>query len=133
MAEQQRTDFRDLVRRRRADLGISLRELEARAVDPETGEGVKFGWISKVENGKPTDAPTEATLRGLAEGLQLPTHMLQEAAAAQYLGLRPKEIWSADHTTRLLVARLDEMSQEERQQLADIADAWARRRGKVSE
>ncbi|WP_406398753.1 helix-turn-helix domain-containing protein [Streptomyces uncialis] len=135
MAEQQeqRTDFADLVRQRRAELGISLRELEGRAVDPETGERAKFGWISKVENGKSTDAPTREILRALAVGLGLPILILQQAAAAQYLGLHSHEIWSTDRTTRLIAARLDEMSDEERRQLADIADAWARRRSQGAE
>ncbi|MFD1274928.1 hypothetical protein ACFQ51_35165 [Streptomyces kaempferi] len=64
MAEQ-RTDFFDLVRERRAELNISLRELELRAVDPETNQQAKRPWISKVENGT-ADVPTVVQLRALA-------------------------------------------------------------------
>jgi transcriptional regulator with XRE-family HTH domain len=124
---EQRTDFTDLVRDRRAELGISLRELEARAVDPETGEQAKFGWISKVEKGRSVDAPPPALLRGLALGLSLPLRVLQEAAAAQFLDMTAY-VWSEDRTTRVLAAHIEEMTDEERQQLADIAETFARRR-----
>lgn len=128
MTEQpQRTDFMDLVRSRRAELGITLRELEARAIDPETGEQAKFGWISKVERGGSTQAPTPAVMRALAVGLQLPVRILQEAAAAQFLDFAGF-VWSEDRTTRVLAAQIEEMSAEERQQLAEIAESFARRR-----
>uniref|UniRef100_UPI0036705E4D hypothetical protein n=1 Tax=Paenibacillus chitinolyticus TaxID=79263 RepID=UPI0036705E4D len=89
MAEQGRTDFNDLLRERRAELGISLRELETRSVHPESGTQAKFGWLSKVENG--------------------------------------------DLTTRLIVARVEEMSEEDRRQLAEIAETFARRKRSSSE
>jgi len=128
MTEQgQRTDFSDLVRDRRAELGISLRELESRALDPETGEQARFGWISKVEKRRPVDAPAPAVLRALAAGLGLPLRVLQEAAAAQFLDMAAT-VWSDDRTTRVLAARIEEMTAEERQQLADIAETFARRR-----
>lgn len=124
MAEQQqRSELADLVRERRAALGISLRTLADRSVDPESGETVKFGWISKLENGKPTSAPTPAQLRGLAVGLQVPARATQLAAAAQYLGLA--EVWSGDQSARVLVTRIEEMSPEDLAQLAAIAETFA--------
>ncbi len=126
MAEQ-RTDFSDLVRERRAELGISLRELEARSVDPEAGERAKFGWISKVEKGSSVDTPSPSLLRALAAGLQLPLRILQEAAAAQFLEM-DSSLWSDDRTTRVLVARAEELTEEDRRQLLDIAETFARRR-----
>lgn len=127
MAEQQRSELADLVRRRRAELGISLRTLAERAIDPEPPPGepaeqVKYGWISKLENGKPTDAPSEAQLRALGAGLELPARALQQAAAAQYLGLA--EVWSGDQNARVLVARIEEMSPEDLAQLAAIAETF---------
>lgn len=122
-----RTDFADLVRQRRAELNISVRTLAARSVDPETGTQAKFGWISKVERGESTDAPSAATLRALSAGLSLPVRVLQEAAAAQYLDME-SFIWSQDRTTRVLAARIEEMSDEERRQLAEIAETFARRK-----
>lgn len=133
MTEQtQRTDFTDLVRSRRAELGITLRELESRSIDAETGERAKFGWIAKVEKGQPVNAPPPAVLRALAVGLQLPLRVVQESAAAQFLDL-VSFVWSEDRTTRVLAARIEEMSEVERQQLADIAESFARRRAPRAE
>ena len=50
---EQRTDFADLLKARRAELGKSLRDMEKICIDPDSGEQAKFGWLSKVENGKP--------------------------------------------------------------------------------
>ncbi|MFF5404553.1 helix-turn-helix domain-containing protein [Streptomyces misionensis] len=124
---EQRTDFADLLRQRRAELGISVRKLAEQSVDSETGIQAKFGWISKVERGESTDAPSAAILRALSVGLAIPLRVLQEAAAAQYLDME-SFIWSQDRTTRVLAAHIEEMSDEERQQLADIAETFARRR-----
>ena len=133
MTEQtQRTDFSDLVRERRAELGLSLRELEARSVDPTPEKGkepeqARFGWISKVEKNQPVDTPSAGILRALHIGLSLPLRVLQEAAAAQYLDME-SFIWSQDRTTRVLAAHIEEMTPEDRQELADIAEIFARRR-----
>lgn len=128
----QRTDFTDLLKARRAELGFSLREMETRCVDPDTGETAKFGWLSKVETGKPVDPPKEERLRALAAGYQLPVKVLQIAASKQFFGYDPTEdasvVWSGDATTRIIAARAAEMSDEDRQQLAAIAETFARRR-----
>lgn len=128
MAEQgQRTDFVDLVRERRAELGISLRELEARSIDPASGEQARFGWLSKLERGGNVTPPSEGLLVALSIGLALPPRIVQESAAAQFFGLITP-VWSEDRSTRVLVAHIDDMSEPERQQLADIAESFARRR-----
>lgn len=124
---EQRSDFADLVRQRRADLNISVRKLAEQSIDPDTGTQAKFGWISKVERGESTDAPSAALLRALSAGLSLPLRVLQEAAAAQYLDMQ-SFIWSQDHSTRVLAARIEEMGEEERRQLAEIAETFARRK-----
>jgi transcriptional regulator with XRE-family HTH domain len=128
----QRTDFTDLLKARRAELGRSLREMEARCVDPKSGTQAKFGWLSKVENGKPVDAPKEEVLDAIVTGFELPATVVKAAAARQFLGYDPATdssvVWSEDLTTRIIVARAWEMSEEDRQQLADIAETFARRR-----
>ncbi|MFG3048093.1 XRE family transcriptional regulator [Streptomyces sp. NPDC048241] len=130
MAE--RTDFTDLVRARRAELGYSLRELEARTVDDNGEAQAKFGWLSKLERGVPVLTPKEGVVRLLASALGLPEHVLKAAAAAQFLGFDPRAdpdvVWSDDLTTRIIVARAEEMSDEDRRQLAEIAETFARRR-----
>ncbi|MEU3507603.1 XRE family transcriptional regulator [Streptomyces longwoodensis] len=129
---EQRTDFADLVRQRRAELGVSLRKLADQSIEPTTGEQpVKFGWLSKLERNQSTEAPTPAVLRALHVGLGVPLRTLQEAAAAQYLELE-SAVWSEDRTTRVLAARIEEMSDDERRQLAEIAETFARRRAQRS-
>jgi transcriptional regulator with XRE-family HTH domain len=129
---EQRTDFTDLIKARRAELGYSLRELEARAIDPESGAQAKFGWLSKVEKGGSVDAPKPEILQALAVGLELPLRIVKEAAAAQFLDLDlagdSASVWSEDLTTRVIVARAEEMTDEDRRQLAEIAETFARRR-----
>lgn len=124
-----RTDFSDLVRTRRLELGISLRELERRAVDPETGEQAKYGWISKVENGKSIDAPTAPRIRALAAGLGLPFRVIKEAVDAQF-GLI-SEIRTEDGTARILVARIEEMTPDEVRQLEELASMTSEQRAQL--
>ncbi|MFJ2567933.1 XRE family transcriptional regulator [Streptomyces sp. NPDC087568] len=132
MSEQRRSDFTDLLRERREELGLSLREMEARCVDPESGAQAKFGWLSKVENAKPVDAPKVGLLKALSIGYRLPEEILKAAAAAQFFDYDPAAdagvVWSDDRSTRIIVAHVEEMSEEDRRQLADIAETFARRR-----
>ncbi|MEU1115643.1 MULTISPECIES: XRE family transcriptional regulator [unclassified Streptomyces] len=117
----------DLVRERRAELGIILRELEAQAVDAASGEQARFGWLSKLERGGSVTPPSEGLLIALANGLSLPPAVVQQAAAGQFFGLITP-VYSQDRSTRVLVAHMDEMNDEERRHIADIAETFARRR-----
>jgi transcriptional regulator with XRE-family HTH domain len=129
---EQRTDFADLLKARRAELGKSLRDMEKICIDPDSGEQAKFGWLSKVELGKPVDPPKEHRLKAIAAGYGLPLKELQRAASIQFFGYDPAAdasvVWSGDLTTRLIVARAEEMTEEERRQFAAIAETFARRR-----
>lgn len=127
--QQQRTQLNDLVRTRRAELGMSLRTLESRAVHQPSGAQAKFGWISKLERNQPTDAPSEELLLALAVGLDLPPRVVQQAAGAQYFGMT--EVRTRSQAARLLVARAEEMSEEDLRQLAAIAETFEQaRRGR---
>lgn len=129
---EQRTDFTDLLKARRAELGKSLREMDKLCIDPESGEQAKFGWLSKVERGESVDPPKENRLKAIAAGYGLPLRELQRSASIQFFGYDPAAdtsvVWSGDLTTRLIVARAEEMTEEERQQFAAIAETFARRR-----
>lgn len=131
-AMTERTDFTYLLKDRRKELGLSLREMEARCVDPVTGTQAKFGWLSKVENGKPVDIPKEELLVALSIGYGIPEEVLKAAAARQFFGLDlagdSSVVWSDDHTTRIIVAHAGTMTAEDRQELAEIAEVMARRR-----
>lgn len=129
---EQRTDFTDLLKARRAELGKSLRDMEKLCIDPDSGEQAKFGWLSKVERGESVDPPKENRIKAIAVGYGLPLKELQRAAALQFFGYDPAAdasvVWSGDFTTRLIVARAEEMTEEERRQFAAIAETFARRR-----
>lgn len=134
---EQRTDFTDLLKARRAELGKSLRDMEKLCIDPDSGEQAKFGWLSKVERGESVDPPKEHRLKAIAVGYGLPLKELQRAASIQFFGYDPAAdasvVWSGDFTTRLIVARAEEMTEEERRQFAAIAETFARRRTQSDE
>lgn len=129
---EQRTDFTDLLKARRAELGKSLRDMEKLCIDPDSGEQAKFGWLSKVELGKPVDAPKPERLKAISIGYSLPIKIVQAAMFRQFYGYDPAAdssvAWSEDFTTRVIVARAEEMTEEERRQYAAIAETFARRR-----
>jgi len=131
-AMTERTDFTDLLKSRRAELGYSLREMEARSRDPESGEQAKFGWLSKVERGLSVDPPKKERLKALSIGYGLPVKILQGAVFKQFYGYDPASdssvVWSEDLTTRIIAARAEEMSDDDRRQLAEIAETFARRK-----
>lgn len=126
MAEP-RTQLKDLVSSRKAELGLSLRALEAACIDPKTGVQVKYSWLHRLINGKPTEAPFYESLVALSLGIQVPLKAVQDAAAAQYMGVVQDAIWSKDRSTRLTVARMSELSPEGRAELAEMVELWTRR------
>ena len=68
-------------------------------------------------------------LRALAVGLSLPLRVVQEAAAAQFWQMTPsgEPVWSSSGEGRILVARMEQLSAEDRQVLADLAESLSRR------
>lgn len=134
---EQRTDFTDLLKARRAELGKSLRDMEKLCIDPDSGEQAKFGWLSKVERGEAIDPPKRERLKAISIGYALPMRVLQIAMFRQLYGYDPaadpSAVWSEDFTTRLIVARTEEMTEEERRQFAAIAETFARRRTQSDE
>ncbi|GAA1977124.1 helix-turn-helix domain-containing protein [Kitasatospora viridis] len=120
------TPFSDLVRTRRAELGLSLRALAERCIDPETGATpITKGWIERLEKGEPVLTPRLSELRAMAAGLQLPLRRLQDEAAVQFLGMQRQAEWSGDSTVRAVVARMEELTPEERADLAQMAELYA--------
>lgn len=83
----ERTQLRDIVVRRKEELGLGYERLAARCIDPESGEQtVKHSWLHRLATGKTTEAPDYETLRGMAVGLGVPVAELQDAAGAQFFG-----------------------------------------------
>ena len=124
---EQRTEFSDLIRTRRTQLGLSLRDLAKGCIDEESGLQLKFAWIGKVEkNPDAIDIPSLEILRAFSAGLKLPLRILQEAAAAQFWGMT--SVWSEDRSARVLVADIGSLTEEDQGQVAEIVEGFARRR-----
>lgn len=132
-ALEQQKQLSDLVRTRRTQLGgarpLSYRDLAERSVDPETGEKpFSHAWLNKLEHGRDMLTPKLPEMRALAAGLQVPLSVVQSAAASQFMGIEGPEIWSEDHSVRVVVARMGELSEEDRAAFAQMAEAYARSR-----
>ncbi|MFJ9214282.1 XRE family transcriptional regulator [Streptomyces sp. NPDC102264] len=126
---QNRTDLSDLLRTRRAELGLSLRKLAERCVDPEdpdAGQKWKFGVIDRLEKNLPIIPPELGELRALAAGLQVHLSRVQEAAGRQFFGI--ESLWFDDLEMMTLVHDYQAMSPADRERLREIAQAWSTRR-----
>lgn len=111
----------ELIKARRAELRLSLRGLEARTLNPETGKPViGFKWLHKLENGALAGVPGEAELRALAKALELPYGTIADAAASQYFGVQ--RVYSEDGEVRAMVQRVERMSPEEVSRLRQLMD-----------
>ncbi|MFI5755657.1 XRE family transcriptional regulator [Streptomyces sp. NPDC051569] len=128
MAEPKtRTDLSDLVRQRREELGLSLRKLADRCIDPEDAQGGplwKYGVIDRLEKVLPVIPPLLPELRALAAGLQLPLELVKEAAGAQFFGI--DTVWSDDHRVRSLVHDFQSMSPDDQDRVQALMKAWRR-------
>lgn len=97
----ERTDLSDLVREARLAAKLSLAEVAARAVDPESGDHVvDADWLARLEAASldPTETPEYAQLDALTEVLNLDPSEVQERAGAQFMGVHT--IWSDDGQVR---------------------------------
>lgn len=125
--DEQRSQFRDLIRARRAELGLSLERFAERAVDPETGVTVKSGWIHRLEKGESVIPPEFPQLCALAVASELPVERLQDAAGQQFHGVTA--VWSASGEAKAYVRQLERLSAEQRAQLSRFLDTFAPREG----
>ncbi len=83
MTEQSPT-LRDLIQQA-LNSGITYRQLEARAVDPDTGATVSRGTLNKIALGKVPTMPSEAHLRAVAAALRAPYESVRQAAIAEWI------------------------------------------------
>lgn len=129
----ERTDLSDLVRARMREKGQSLRELADACIDPlrtEDGPLWKRGTLDNLTKGRVVKAPTEAQLRALAAGADLPPQAVVRAAAAQFLGMT--ERWNERQDTRVLIARIEELDEEAVTDVDDLVEIYLRRRAPKS-
>ena len=127
----ERADLSDLVRGRMEELGLGLRTLADRTIDPEdpdAGPQWKRGSLSNLAKNVGVKAPTASQLRGLAAGLELREAVLQRAASAQFFG-HVSEVWDGGGKRRLFLARLEELDDEGLDELDELAKIVLKRRG----
>ncbi|MFD7224801.1 XRE family transcriptional regulator [Streptomyces sp. NPDC059883] len=112
----------DLVRDRRAELGLSLRKLADLCIDPEDpGEPLwKFAVINRLERHLPVIPPQLPELRALAAGLSLPLWKVQGAAGAQFFGI--DTVWS--DAVRALVQDYESMPPDDQKRARQLMRAW---------
>lgn len=124
MANQTRRDqLSQLVRERREELGLSMSQLVAACDDPT----LNSSWISRLETGQVKDIPRESRLAAIAKGLRLSYQTVARSAAAQFLGVEEEAVWSEDGSVRAVVDRMGELSEQDRRELAAIAELFSRR------
>lgn len=102
--ETTRTDLSDLVRVRRAELGLSLETVAAATVDSDSGERlVEADWLDRLERAAldPSGYPEYPQLDALVDALNLDPAQVQEAAGVQFMDVHT--IWSDDGQVRGLV------------------------------
>jgi transcriptional regulator with XRE-family HTH domain len=117
---ERRTQFRDLIRRRRAELGESLDTFARKAVDPVSGTEVKRGWINRLETGEPVTPPEYEELCALAAACELPVEALQDAAGSQFHGVDPLK--SGSSLAKAYVHKLDSLPADQRDRLLRLID-----------
>lgn len=123
-APERRAQLRDLVRDRKAALGLSYEKLAARCIDPETGkQSVKHSWLHRLATDQPVIAPDLPILRGLATGLGVPLGRVQDAAGSEFLGI--DVVWSASGDARAWVERADRLTPQQREQILRLIDSFA--------
>lgn len=118
---ERRTQFADLVRRRRADLNESLKTFADKAVDPDTGTRVTRGWIYRLESGETVTPPELPELRALAAACECPLETLQDAAGQQFHGVDP--LVSGSSEAKAYVHKLDRLPTDQRDRLLRLIDS----------
>jgi len=109
-----------LLRDRRAELGLSLRDVEERTLGDDGVPIVKRAWLSNLERAAPGPPPGEEHLRALSRALELPYSEVGDAAAAQFWGIG--RVWHAG--ARALVAQVERMTPQQVERLHQMIDTF---------
>ncbi|CAM5531585.1 hypothetical protein SALBM135S_00882 [Streptomyces alboniger] len=117
---ERRTQFADLIRRRRSELNEGLKTFAAKAVDPDSGTRVTRGWIYRLETGETVTPPQVEELKALREACELPLEMLQDAASQQFHGVDP--LVSGSTEAKAYVHKLDRLPADQRERLLRLID-----------
>ncbi|MET9734324.1 helix-turn-helix transcriptional regulator [Streptomyces sp. NPDC006458] len=117
---ERRSQFADLIRRRRAELNVGLDAFAKRAIDPVSGKKVTRGWIYRLETGEPVTPPELPELMALAAACDLPLEALQDAAGQQFHGVDP--LVSGSTEAKAYVHKLDRLPADQRERLLRLID-----------
>jgi hypothetical protein len=124
MAKEKRDELSRLVKEKRAELGFSLARVVEESEDPDLNPS----WVNRLENGQLREVPGESRLESLAKGLRLPYQVIAKAAGMQFMGIEPdRPEWSSDGSVQAVVARMGELDEQGRRDLAELAEIFARR------
>ncbi|MFB7278111.1 XRE family transcriptional regulator [Streptomyces hydrogenans] len=130
--DQSARTLSDIVRDRRAAIGLSLREAEERCVDPETGTTLSRTYIDNLEKvAANLQPPSPARLRALAAGYDLPLSLLQAAAGRQFYGVTTTATGSGK--TQAFVARFEELDDADQDRVLAMLEAYASSKPKSDE
>ncbi|MDI9885359.1 XRE family transcriptional regulator [Streptomyces sp. HNM0645] len=115
----------DLVLKRKGELRLSYEKLADRCVDPTSGEkAVKSSWLHRIATRLPVQAPDVGQLRGMAAGLEVPLHTVQDAAAAQFFGM--DSVYSRDRKVRATVPGFEDLSPEDQRKVMELVERFQR-------
>lgn len=119
-----RTQFRDVVVKRKEEIGLGYERLAARCIDPESGEQtVKGSWLHRLATGENVEPPSYEMLRGMAAGLDVPVGVLQDAAGAQFFGAEP--VFSESSEARAFLADADRLTPAQREAIRTLMRSLA--------
>lgn len=124
----QSTDLADLVRVRRAELGLSYESLGKLCVDPKSGTRVGGSWLHRLETGLPVRPPSPPKLHAIAAGLGLESDVVQAAASAQFVHGEGRATYIYPREgVRLLVSETADLGDDDIDLLVELAKTLARK------
>ncbi|MFB9464496.1 hypothetical protein [Streptomyces cinereospinus] len=117
------TQFTDLLKSRRAELGEGLARIASRSVDPGSGREMKRGRLYRLEGNEEggITPPDFWELRALAAGYRLPLERLQDAAGQQFHGVDPLRSGTGEAVA--YVRKLDSLPADQRERLLSLIDS----------
>lgn len=113
------------------DRGVTYRELQERAIDPESGQRASKDIFNSIMLGKANRIPVEHHLRAIAAALQTPYERVRRGAIAQWIpgdddteppadiDLREWASWSNDDRELVLLAVRAANARARREQAGD--------------
>ncbi|GAA2509824.1 hypothetical protein GCM10010406_52820 [Streptomyces thermolineatus] len=122
-------DLSRLVRERRAELRYSLRAVSDRMIGPDGAPVRKHSWVESLEKNKLVIPPAYDDVAAIAQALDLPLRQVQDAAAAQFLRIKPS---APCPEFRRFMAAWEHLTDDDKQRIQDIIKVFSARRAATS-